>query len=40
MVATLVTAGKSPGDDVHAFRLSRFAEGQPIRGTYGDCLMC
>jgi glycine/D-amino acid oxidase-like deaminating enzyme len=40
MMATLVTAGKSPGDDVHAFRLSRFAEGQPIRGTYGDCLMC
>jgi glycine/D-amino acid oxidase-like deaminating enzyme len=40
MMATLVTAGKSPGDDVHAFRLSRFTEGQPIRGTYGDCLMC
>jgi glycine/D-amino acid oxidase-like deaminating enzyme len=40
MMATLVTAGKDPGDDVHAFRLSRFAEGQPIRGTYGDCLMC
>jgi glycine/D-amino acid oxidase-like deaminating enzyme len=40
MMATLVTEGKRPGDDVHAFRLSRFAEGQPIRGTYGDCLMC
>jgi glycine/D-amino acid oxidase-like deaminating enzyme len=40
MVATLVTDGKKPGDDVHAFRLSRFAEGKPIRGTYGDWLMC
>jgi sarcosine oxidase, subunit beta len=40
MVATLVAEGKTPGDDVHAFRLSRFAEGQPIRGTYGDWLMC
>jgi len=40
MVAALVTDGKKPGDDVHAFRLSRFAEGKPIRGTYGDWLMC
>jgi sarcosine oxidase, subunit beta len=40
MVATLLTDGKKPGDDVHAFRLSRFAEGKPIRGTYGDWLMC
>jgi glycine/D-amino acid oxidase-like deaminating enzyme len=40
MVATLVTEGKKPDDDVHAFRLSRFAEGKPIRGTYGDWLMC
>jgi len=40
MVARLVLGGKSPGDDVHAFRLSRFAEGKPIRGTYGDWLMC
>jgi sarcosine oxidase subunit beta len=40
MMAALVTEGKSPADDVHAFRLSRFAEGQPIKGTYGDCLMC
>jgi glycine/D-amino acid oxidase-like deaminating enzyme len=40
MVAGLVTEGKKPGDDVHAFRLSRFAEGKPIRGTYGDWLMC
>ena len=40
MVARLVLDGKSPDDDVHAFRLSRFAEGKPIRGTYGDWLMC
>jgi glycine/D-amino acid oxidase-like deaminating enzyme len=40
MVATLITDGKKPEDDVHAFRLSRFAEGKPIRGTYGDWLMC
>jgi sarcosine oxidase subunit beta len=40
MVARLVLEGKTPADDVHAFRLSRFAEGKPIRGTYGDWLMC
>jgi glycine/D-amino acid oxidase-like deaminating enzyme len=40
MVAALITDGKKPEDDVHAFRLSRFAEGKPIRGTYGDWLMC
>jgi sarcosine oxidase, subunit beta len=40
MVAKLVVDGKKPDDDVHAFRLSRFAEGKPIRGTYGDWLMC
>jgi glycine/D-amino acid oxidase-like deaminating enzyme len=40
MVAKLVVEGKKPGDDVHTFRLSRFAEGKPIRGTYGDWLMC
>jgi glycine/D-amino acid oxidase-like deaminating enzyme len=40
MVARLVVDGKSPGDDVHAFRFSRFAEHKPIRGTYGDWLMC
>ena len=40
MVARLVLHGKSSDDDVHAFRLSRFAEGKPIRGTYGDWLMC
>jgi sarcosine oxidase subunit beta len=40
MVAKLVIDGKKPEDDVHAFRASRFAEGKPIRGTYGDWLMC
>jgi glycine/D-amino acid oxidase-like deaminating enzyme len=40
MVAKLVIDGKTERDDVHAFRLSRFAEGKPIRGTYGDWLMC
>ena len=40
MVAKLVIDGKTPTDDVHAFRHSRFAEGKPIRGTYGDWLMC
>ncbi len=40
MMARLVIDGKRPGDDVDAFRLSRFAEGKPIRGTYGDWLMC
>ncbi len=40
MVAKLVVEGKTPGDDAHAFRLSRFGEGKPIRGTYGDWLMC
>ena len=40
MTAKLIADGKKPDDDVHAFRLSRFKEGKPIRGTYGDWLMC
>jgi sarcosine oxidase subunit beta len=40
LMARLIVDGKRPDDDVHAFRLSRFAEGKPIRGTYGDWLMC
>ena len=40
MVAGLVLNGKQPTDDVNAFRFSRFVEGKPIRGTYGDWLMC
>lgn len=40
MMAELIAEGPRPGADVSAFRLSRFAEGKPIRGTYGDWLMC
>lgn len=40
MMAELITEGPQPGSDVGAFRLSRFAEGKLIRGTYGDWLMC
>jgi glycine/D-amino acid oxidase-like deaminating enzyme len=40
MVATLIAEGPSGHPDLPTFRLSRFAEGKPIRGTYGDWLMC
>lgn len=40
MVATLVAEGPGGHPDLPTFRLSRFAEGKPIRGTYGDWLMC
>ncbi len=40
MMAELILEGPRPGSDVGSFRLSRFAEGKPIRGTYGDSLMC
>ncbi|MFQ5520076.1 MAG: NAD(P)/FAD-dependent oxidoreductase [Candidatus Methylomirabilia bacterium] len=40
MMAELITEAPRPGSDISAFRLSRFAEGKPIRGTYGDWLMC
>jgi glycine/D-amino acid oxidase-like deaminating enzyme len=40
MVAALVTDGPSGHPDLPTFRLARFAEGKPIRGTYGDWLMC
>ena len=40
MMAALVVGDTRPTDDIHAFRLARFAEGRPIRGTYGDWLMC
>ena len=40
MVAALVAEGPSAAPDAATFRLSRFAEGKPIRGTYGDWLMC
>jgi len=40
MVATLVVEGPHGHPDLPTFRLSRFADGKPIRGTYGDWLMC
>ena len=40
MVAALVVDGPGGHPDLRTFRLSRFAEGKPIRGTYGDWLMC
>jgi glycine/D-amino acid oxidase-like deaminating enzyme len=40
MMAALVTEGTGGHADLPTFRLSRFAEGKPIRGTYGDWLMC
>ena len=40
MVATLIIEGPRGHPDLPTFRLSRFAEGKPIRGTYGDWLMC
>ncbi len=40
MMASLVTEEPASDPDLPAFRLSRFAEGKPIRGTYGDWLMC
>ncbi len=39
MMAALITDGPSGHPDLAPFRLSRFAEGKPIRGTYGDWLM-
>ncbi|MFQ5897307.1 MAG: NAD(P)/FAD-dependent oxidoreductase [Candidatus Methylomirabilia bacterium] len=40
LMAERIAEGPRPGSDISAFRLSRFAEGKPIRGTYGDWLMC
>ncbi len=40
MVATLIVDGPGGHPDLPTFRLARFAEGKPIRGTYGDWLMC
>jgi glycine/D-amino acid oxidase-like deaminating enzyme len=40
MMAALVTEGPGGHPDLPVFRLPRFAEGKPIRGTYGDWLMC
>jgi glycine/D-amino acid oxidase-like deaminating enzyme len=40
MMAALIADGPGGHPDLAPFRLSRFAEGKPIRGTYGDWLMC
>jgi glycine/D-amino acid oxidase-like deaminating enzyme len=40
MMAALIAEGPGAHPDLPAFRLARFAEGKPIRGTYGDWLMC
>ena len=40
MMADLITEGPGAHPDLPTFRLSRFAEGKLIRGTYGDWLMC
>jgi glycine/D-amino acid oxidase-like deaminating enzyme len=40
MMAALITEGPGGHPDLATFRLARFAEGKPIRGTYGDWLMC
>jgi glycine/D-amino acid oxidase-like deaminating enzyme len=40
MLAALIADGPGGHPDLPTFRLSRFAEGKPIRGTYGDWLMC
>jgi glycine/D-amino acid oxidase-like deaminating enzyme len=40
MMAALVAEGPGAHPDLATFRLSRFAENKPIRGTYGDWLMC
>jgi len=40
MVAALISDGPGAHPDLPTFRLSRFAENKPIRGTYGDWLMC
>ena len=40
MMAALIAEGPGAHPDIATFRLSRLAEGKPIRGTYGDWLMC
>ena len=39
MMAELIINGKQPGSDLDAFRFTRFAENQPIRGMYDEGLM-
>jgi glycine/D-amino acid oxidase-like deaminating enzyme len=40
MMTELVTQGCRPGSDLNLFKLERFAQDKPIRGAYGDMLMC
>ena len=40
MMAALIADGPTGHPDLPTFRLSRFADNKPIRGTYGDWLMC
>ncbi len=39
MMVELIINGKQPGTDIEPFRLTRFAEKQPIRGKYDEGLM-
>jgi sarcosine oxidase, subunit beta len=39
MMSALITEGPGSHQDLPAFRLSRFVDDKPIRGTYGDWLM-
>jgi hypothetical protein len=39
MVAELVINGKLAESDINTLRYSRFAENQPVRGTYDEGLM-
>jgi glycine/D-amino acid oxidase-like deaminating enzyme len=34
MTADMITGGETPGMDRRMFRLSRYAEGDPVKGTY------
>ncbi|MGH7396962.1 MAG: hypothetical protein ACRELW_05445 [Candidatus Rokuibacteriota bacterium] len=40
MMATLITEGPGGHPDLPTFRLARLPAGKPIRGTYGDWLIC
>jgi glycine/D-amino acid oxidase-like deaminating enzyme len=40
MMAALITEGPGGHPHLPTFRLSRFAEAKPIRGTYGHWLIC
>ena len=40
MMTDLITRGCQPASDLNLFKLERFAQNKPIRGAYGDMLMC